>query len=214
MTEQHEQLAALREIRTIMDRSSRFISLSGLSGIGAGLSALAGAAAIQWHLSSRDLQYQDLYKGVAKQETGLFLASVAVLVLILAISTAVYFTTRNAHKVKQSVWNNQAQRVVVNLSIPLAAGGVFCLVLLYHQYYPLIAPSMLVFYGLALINCGKYTYRDIRSLGFFELALGLLTCFFVEFGFIAWTFGFGILHVVYGIVMYYKYERSPQQVLN
>ncbi|WP_247232177.1 hypothetical protein [Telluribacter sp. SYSU D00476] len=214
MTEQHEQLAALREIRTIMDRSSRFISLSGLSGIGAGLSALVGVAAIQWHLSSRGLTYQNLYNDPVKQETGLFLAAVAVVVLILAISTAVYFTTRNAHKVKQSVWNSQAQRVVVNLSIPLAAGGVFCLVLLYHQYYSLIAPSMLVFYGLGLINCGKYTYRDIRSLGFCELALGLLACFIVDYGFLAWALGFGVLHLVYGAVMYYKYERSPQQVLN
>lgn len=196
-----------------MDRSSRFISLSGLSGIGAGMSALVGVAAVWWHLSSRGLTYQDLHTGAVRQETGWFLAAMAVVVLILAISTAVYFTTRNAHKVKQSVWNSQAQRLVVNLSVPLAAGGVFCLVLLYHQYYSLIAPSMLVFYGLALINCGKYTYGDIRSLGFCELALGLLTCFFVEYGLLAWALGFGVLHLVYGAVMYYKYERSSQQVL-
>ena len=40
-----EQLQNLAEIRSLMERSSRFISLSGLSGVGAGVCALVGSAA-------------------------------------------------------------------------------------------------------------------------------------------------------------------------
>src|SRR5678815_1438909 len=43
MSEQQQSLSAIRDIRQMMERSSRFISLSGLSGISAGICALVGA---------------------------------------------------------------------------------------------------------------------------------------------------------------------------
>ena len=43
MNVQDQHLDALRDIQRIMQRSSRFISLSGLSGIAAGVWALVGA---------------------------------------------------------------------------------------------------------------------------------------------------------------------------
>lgn len=45
-----EQLQQLSEIRLLMERSSRFISLSGLSGVGAGVSALIGSAIAYWRI--------------------------------------------------------------------------------------------------------------------------------------------------------------------
>jgi len=71
----------------------------------------------------------------------------------------------------------------------------------------LIAPVMLVFYGLALINASKYTLNDIRYLGYAETVIGLIACFFVDYGLLAWTIGFGALHIIYGLMMFYKYEK-------
>lgn len=208
MIHQHEQLATLQEIRSIMDRSSRFISLSGLSGVFAGLVALVGAGAVKWYLFSRNIRYSDLFNLPLKPDTAIFLALVAAVVLTGAIGAAFYFTLLNAQKVKQPVWNSQGKRLLISLSIPLLTGAVFCLVLLYHGILYLIAPAMLIFYGLGLINCSKYTFRDIHYLGLCEVVLGLISSIFIGWGLLSWTFGFGVLHIVYGTLMYYKYERA------
>jgi hypothetical protein len=96
---------------------------------------------------------------------------------------------------------------VINLAIPLAVGGIFCAILLYHGIVYLMAPAMLIFYGLALVNGSKYTLTDIRYLGLSEIVLGVFAAFFIGYGLLAWAIGFGVLHIVYGTLMYYKYER-------
>jgi len=207
MNQQQEQLAALQEIRNIMDRSSRFISLSGLSGIAAGLTALAGAAVVKWYLSQHHISYHGNPSLNLSSDVILFLLLIALVVLVVALALASFFTIRRARKNNHRIWDNTSQRLVMNLAIPLAVGGAFCAVLLYHGILYLVAPAMLVFYGLALINGSKYTYSDIRYLGFCELVLGLLSSFFVGYGLLSWTVGFGVLHVVYGTLMYFKYER-------
>ncbi|WP_114783351.1 hypothetical protein [Botryobacter ruber] len=207
MNQQHEQLATLREIRNIMDRSSRFISLSGLSGVAAGVCALMGAGVVKWYLNTHNIRYRTAVQAGLNQSTLLFLVGVALVVLVLALGSAIYFTTRKARKQQQRIWDSKVQRLLLNLAIPLAAGGLFCMVLLYHGIIYLVAPSMLVFYGLALINGSKYTLSDIRYLGICELVLGLVACIFIGYGLLSWAFGFGVLHILYGTIMYYKYER-------
>ncbi len=207
MNRQQDQLATLHEIRNIMDRSSRFISLSGLSGVAAGISALLGAGVVKWHLVSRNIDYRQNLGLNLPVESVVFGLAVAALVFVLAVCSAIYFTARNARKSNHRVWDSKTERMLANLFIPLAAGGVFCAVLLYHNLLFLVAPVMFIFYGCALINASKYTLNDIRYLGFLEIILGLLSGFFVGYGLIAWTVGFGVLHIVYGALMYFKYER-------
>ena len=207
MNQQQDQLEALHEIRNIMDRSSRFISLSGLSGVFAGLSALVGAAVVKWYFSLQNINYYSDQTSNFSREDILFLLAVAAGVLVLAFSTATYFTARNARKKNQRTWDNQSKRLLVNLAIPLATGGVFCAILFYHGILYLVAPAMLIFYGLALLNGSKYTLGDIRYLGIIEIILGLVACVFVGYGLMLWTVGFGMLHIVYGALVYFKYER-------
>lgn len=207
MNQQQDQLEALHEIRNIMDRSSRFISLSGLSGVAAGLTALAGAAVVKWHLSQYNVTYSQDSGATLTWSSIQFMMAVALGVLILAIGSALYFTARKAKLNNHRLWDSKSRRLLVNLAIPLAAGGIFCAILLYHGILYLVAPAMLVFYGLALINGSKYTYGDIRYLGICEVILGLLVSFFTGYGLLAWTVGFGVLHMVYGTLMYFKYER-------
>ena len=207
MNQQHDQLEALHEIRNIMDRSSRFISLSGLSGVFAGLSALVGAAVVKWYFSQHNINYYNDLASNLTQENILFVFTVAIVVLILAFCTATYFTVRNARKKNHNTWDNQSKRLLLNLAIPLAAGGAFCAILIYHNLLYLVAPAMLVFYGLALLNGSKYTLGDIRYLGIFEIILGLIAGVFVGYGLLLWTVGFGMLHIVYGALVYFKYER-------
>lgn len=208
MIEQDEQLQTLHEIRSIMDRSTRFQSLSGLSGIFIGLIALAGAGAVQWYLTVHQLSYAEVYRGGVSADAARYIVLAAAVVFALAAGCAMYFTMLKAQKARQSVWTSQAKRLLINFCLPLAVGGVFCGILFYHGIGYLIAPAMLIFYGLALFNASKYTFADLRSLGLCEIALGVVGCFVVEYGLLAWVLGFGLLHILYGGIMYYKYEKK------
>ncbi|MGB0522954.1 MAG: hypothetical protein ACPGJS_08330 [Flammeovirgaceae bacterium] len=212
MTSPKEQLEALSDIRSMMERSSRFISLSGLSGIFAGLTALVGAYLAYLRLNQYYISEKTLRAGVrlftANPETIYDLVVIALGVLVVALSFGVYFTTRNAKRKGQKIWDPIAQRLILNLFIPLAAGGIFCLILIYHQMTGLVPAATLIFYGLALINASKYTLRDIWYLGICETILGLIACFYIGYGLIFWAIGFGVLHIIYGTVMYIKYEAK------
>ena len=207
-----ESLDTLQAIRSLMERSSRFISLSGLSGVSAGICALIGATVAGVYLGrfdGQELNYDNFYeleRWGMKVNTFMFLD--AGLVLVFAVLSAIYFTTRKAKQKGLKVWDAVTRRLVLSLAVPLLAGGVFILALLYHGIIGLVAPCTLLFYGLGLVNASKYTLDDVRQLGYAQIVLGLLTCFNVGYGLESWAFGFGFLHIAYGLYMYYKYERS------
>lgn len=207
MNKEQDQLATLHEIRNIMDRSSRFISLSGLSGVAAGISALIGAFVVKGYLVTHHINYRQHLDLQLTGESIIFMLAVAAIVFVCALCSATYFTARNARRSNQRIWDSKTERMLLNLFIPVAAGGIFCAILIYHNLLYLVAPVMLIFYGCGLLNASKYTLSDIRYLGFIEIVLGLLAGFFVHYGLLAWTLGFGVLHIVYGLLMYFKYER-------
>jgi len=211
MDQQKEHLKNLSEIRSLMESSTKFLSLSGLAGVFIGIIALCGAVVAYLYLSLdifSDNYYIHLSRGqVFNFGNVAFFVTDAIIVLILALTAGTIFTIRKAHKNGQAVWNAAVKKFLINLFIPLIAGGLFCLVLLYYHVIILIAPAMLVFYGISLVSASVFTFKVIRYLGYSEIILGLAACFFVGYGLIFWAVGFGFLHIIYGIVMRIKYER-------
>ena len=202
-------LETLAEIKHLMERSSRFISLSGLSGVFSGVYALAGAYAAYSYLNLDGLGYlsgREFYEPFTHDSTFPFLLSDALLVLVLAIGTGIFLTTRKAKKDGNSIFDNTARKLIMNLIIPLFTGGLFCLALIYQGALILVPSSMLIFYGLSLVHASSYTRNDIRVLGMIEIALGLISLFVIGYGLLFWALGFGVMHIVYGSYMYYKYE--------
>lgn len=197
----------LNHIRDIMERSSRFLSLSGLSGVLAGIYALIGAAAAFWVLNHNQLKPNYTRFQAQDNTTVIILIGIAVVVLGAALITGVLFSVRRARKIGVRLWGATSRRLFINLIIPLATGGIFVLLMTQKGYYGLSAPLMLIFYGLALINASKYTLPDIRSLGMAEIILGLINTAMIGYGLYFWAAGFGLLHIIYGIAMYLKYER-------
>lgn len=203
----------INEIKNLMERSSRFLSLSGLSGIAAGTSALIGAAIAFFNLNyttrylSRDLYFIEGYSSKMRESIQ-FLVIVALAVLSVALLSAAFFTIRKTRHSNEKIWSQTTRRLLVQLFIPLAAGGIFCALLIYHHMIFLIAPCTLLFYGMALLNASKYTLREIQWLGISEIILGLLATFWLGYGLIFWAMGFGVLHIIYGIAMYIKYDRK------
>lgn len=193
-------LEDLKDIKDIMDRSSRFISLSGLSGVCAGVFALVGA-----YLAYQTVYYQQAYVDyrVAVIDTGsiLKLIGIALGVIILSFLFGIYFTTKKAKEKNQKLWDRSTKLLLGNFFIPLAAGGILCLMLLVKGYIGFVAPFTLIFYGLALVNASKYTLSQIKSLGVMEIILGLIATHYIGYGLVFWALGFGVLHIVYGLLI-------------
>lgn len=198
-------LEDLKDIKSMMERSSRFISLSGLSGVGAGIFALIGAY-LAYQTVYFEQDYLSYRKAIMDIPTVAALFGIAVGVLVLSIGSGYYFTQRKANRNQQKLWNTQTRLLLINLMIPLVVGGLLCIILLSKGFIGLVAPLTLIFYGLALINASKYTLSEIRGLGICQVIIGLIGCQFVGYGLILWALGFGIMHIVYGIMMYLKYE--------
>ncbi|NVJ48459.1 MAG: hypothetical protein HWE21_10650 [Cytophagia bacterium] len=197
----------IAEIRQMMEKSSRFISLSGLSGIMAGIYALIGAF-IAWKLAytSEQMIYgEPTNRDVWGNLTYLILDAAGV--FLLTLITGIGLSVKKAKKHGVKSWDKTTQKLIINLFIPLIAGGILIIVLYLNGIVGLIAPTTLIFYGLGLINASHYTYRDIRYLGLLEVALGLIASFVVGYGLLIWAIGFGLLHIVYGTLMYFKYDK-------
>ncbi len=201
----------LKAIREIMERSSRFLSLSGLSGIFAGLCALAGAA-VAWFfiLDFGQVEYNEFMggkSGLFNSDLRLYFVLDAFFVFVFAMLGVVYFSQRKAGKSGQKFWTNSTRQLLIHLMIPMVTGGVFTLILVFKSNIDLIASVMLIFYGLSLVNAGKFTFGEIHYLGLTEIVLGILAGVFVRHGLLIWAIGFGVMHIVYGAVMYYRYEK-------
>ena len=195
----------LKEIKDIMNRSTRFISLSGLSGVSTGITALAGAY-LAYQTIFKEQDYL-VYNAVElSSESVRYLLLIAIGTLILAIGAAIFFTSRNTKKKNQSVWDQQTKRLLINLSIPLITGGLLCLMLLLRGFVGLLPPMALIFYGLALVNASKYTLPEIRSLGLIEIFLGLIAIQFIDYGLLLWAAGFGVIQIIYGLIIQGRYK--------
>lgn len=202
----------LKEIRKMMETSSKFLSLSGLSGISAGLIALIGSL-YAWYIigvfNTKALHYAAIGKFeeyALNLEYNLII--IALLILILAISFGFLFTYRSAKKKKQNLFTPISFKLAWSLGLPLAFGGVFTILLYFKGFYSIIGASTLMFYGLSLLNASKYVHPEIKYLAVCQMSLSLLSILFLEYSLYFWAFGFGILHIIYGSIMYFKYDRK------
>lgn len=190
----------------MMEKSSKFLSLSGLSGVIAGVAAILGAAFAYFYLL-RDPSLTDYNR---MQEMGILLAD-AILVLIVSLGAGVCLTIKKAKNNDQKLFNKLTYRIIYSLAVPLVSGGLFCLIYLYKGDLRTVIAATLLFYGLALVNASKYTYGEIHYLGLTEIALGLAAAVCGRYGVLFWVLGFGVCHIVYGLAMYLKYDIKKDE---
>lgn len=201
MRDEQEYIQDITEMRSMMERSSRFMSLSGLAGVMAGIYALAGAF-VAWYI----LGFQP-GAPVTTESNLQLLVLVGFIVLVLAIGTAFLLSWKKAGRRQEKFGNPVGKRLLINMGVPLVAGGLLVLIMIAKGMTGFIAPFTLLFYGLAQYSAGKYTYDEMKSLGLINLGLGLVGAYFTEYGLLLWALGFGVVHIVYGIYMHYRYER-------
>jgi uncharacterized membrane protein HdeD (DUF308 family) len=207
----------ISSIKNIMERSTRFISLSGLSGVMAGVYALVGAGLVYLSAPEYLKQYLNPYSHYTVQDVNfsggyvVFVAEstlIAMAVLLLSIVTGIFLTVNKAKRKGQGVWNESSRSLLKKGLLPLLTGSCFVVIALLSNQNELIVPGCLIFYGLSLASASQYTYGDVKWLGIIDIILGLLALIFPYYGFIIWALGFGVLHILYGTFMYFKYERE------
>lgn len=206
MKKERDYIRDITEIRTMMERSSKFLSLSGWAGIMAGIYALAGAYIAYAFLN---FQPEELFYSSSGTSSSNMLEVVllGLTILSLALVTAVLLSYKRAGKRGEKLWNPTAKQLLINMAVPLVTGGLLIILMIYKGLIGLIAPFSLLFYGLALFIAGRYTYKEVRTLGLIQIILGLISSYFIEYGLLIWALGFGIVHIIYGLYMNYKYEK-------
>lgn len=196
-----KQLEDIKAIREMMEKSSKFLSFSGLSGVLAGATAILGAAFAWLYL----LRNPEATNYNLTQEIIILLAD-ALIVLLLSIGFAFYFSWKKAKRLKVKLINKTTLKTLYNLFVPLISGGIFSIICLFRGEVEIIAAITLIFYGLGLVNASKYTFEEIHYLGITEIVLGIAAAIFLSHGILFWTIGFGVCHIVYGLIMYKKYD--------
>ncbi len=206
--EANKYLNDISEIKNMMNKSSRFISLSGLSGILAGIYSLIGAFLAYQIIYSKEYSFGTYRNLIVTEDSMIQLFSIAFGVIVFSLITGIILSTKKAKGQGEKIWDASSKRLLINFMIPLATGGIFILFLIEKEIYGYVAPLTLIFYGLACVNASKYTLGDVRYLGVTLLILGLISAYFIGFGLLFWALGFGLCHLFYGSVMYFKYERK------
>ena len=214
MTQHNQSLEDIQHIKKMMEQSGRFISLSGLSGIAAGICALIGAYFAHCYILAWGIEYWSMdlpSRQTASTSEALLLGHLVVIALLTFIGaflSAFLFTYLKSRKDNASMWSSATIRLFWNMVIPLAVGAVFLVKMILVGDFGLVAPGCLIFYGLALVNASKYTLGEIRYLGYGQLLLGMINLLMIGYGLYFWAIGFGLLHIIYGAAMWWKYERE------
>ena len=210
MNAKNESLQELQHIKKMMERSTKFSSLSGLSGVAAGTCALVGVwfavrSIADWkssHVNNPEAPMEEL-------ATQLLLIAVAT--FIAAVISAFIFIYLRCKKLDIPVLGMSARRVIINIAIPLFMGSLFVFRLATTGAYNLIPPACLIFYGLGLVNASKYTLNVVRYLGFTQLIIGVINLLVLGYGLIFWGVGFGLIHIIYGVIIWWKYEKNGSE---
>ncbi|MGN0004125.1 MAG: hypothetical protein ACI35V_11885 [Sphingobacterium composti] len=203
---QKDLINQIGQIKSLMEKSSKFMSISGLSGVLIGSYALVGAfvAYVLIYGFNSQFGFRDHYVNNANIPS---LLIIAISVLVVSIGTGYYMAKQKAKKSGQSVWNPTSKALFKAMAVPLLTGGLLSLIFIYKGDYGMIASTMLIFYGLSLSAASNFTFKELRWLGILDIILGLLALCLPGYGIYFWALGFGILHIIYGLIVHQRYEK-------
>ncbi|HBS85602.1 MAG: hypothetical protein A2W91_14435 [Bacteroidetes bacterium GWF2_38_335] len=211
MNQKEEQLEALKDIRNLMERSSKFLTLNGFAGVFVGIIAMAGGVITLLWLDNKNMVYEDFFN-VSPSTNGFsnmyFLFAISGAVLFFSILVSSIMTMSKAKKKNYKIWDATTRKVLFHFFLPMVVGGILCLIFVHKGLFPMVAPFMLIFFGLALISCSKYTFNELKVLGIIETILGLIAAVYLQYGLYFWMVGFGLLNIIYGLFMFFKYEKN------
>ncbi len=198
----------LSHIRQMMEKSSRFNSLSGISGVVAGMAALLGVCVVLFLIKPAEFFIPIKIPHYNYSSELIVSIAIGLAVLVIGVTGFFFLSYLRGKSSNTPLWTTAVKDLLLTSGTPLIAGGAVCLALLYHHLEIFLVPATLIFYGISLVNAGQYTHLELRTLGILQLILGCVALFIPELGFWLWAFGFGILHIIFGFLIHTKYKAS------
>lgn len=189
----------LRVIRDLMERSTKYSTFSGLSGVLAGTASITGC--IVTHLLQRRFPDPASFRIP-------FLLTWS-LVILCAIGGDFLLTKRRATRVGKRIVSRLGKQMVIASAPGLGTGALLTLYFLSHNLLADIFPMWMLAYGIAVCAVGLFSQREVSWLGAAFLAAGTITLLLPLFGLTAlpalglimMAVTFGGFHIVYGIAV-------------
>jgi hypothetical protein len=185
-TDLREAREDLRVIRQVMERSTRYSTLSGLSGVLVGLVAVMGAFVTRAlpHIYTHPLR----------------LGAIWFIVLLLAVGIDFGRNKRRAALVGKRVVSPLGVHIIGAALPAFFAGAVFTAFCALHHLLPDIWGVWMLCYGLAICAVGLYSVRPVSYLGGAFVLAGALTLLLpITQPLDMMWITFGGFHVFYGL---------------
>lgn len=185
----------LRVIRQTMERSTKYSTLSGLSGVLIGLVAIAGVVATQITLAQTPA-LRDSTAGA------LYLAGIWLPALALAVTIEFLCNKRRASRVGKHLFSHLGAHILVAAAPAFLAGAVLTLFFSLHHLLFYIWGVWMLCYGAAICAVGLFSVRPVSVLGAAFVVAGALTFLLpVSAQLTMMAVTFGGFHIFYGILM-------------
>ena len=199
-------LQSLQEIKSMMQRTSKFTSISGWSGVWVGVVGLLAALVAYFIIFNQEMQLYGLQPDNTRDFELIILAFVT---LVIACVGGFYFMIRKTNKDQEKFITPTTKRILIRFIFVLLIGAAICFCLYRQLSFVYMAPTTLLFYGLVLYNIARDTVIEIKYLAYTEILLGIFSFYFIANGLLFWALGFGLAHVIFGLIMVKKYENKP-----
>lgn len=210
-----EQLNNLQDIKNLMESSSRFTSLSGLSGVSAGIVAIIGSLVVSNSLgigifekAQGIMDYTTSSTPSGDGKTLQFLIITALAVFTFAAISALFFAGRKARSNDAKLMGSSGRKFIFNHSLFLLTGALFSVILINYGIYFLVVPVLLMFFGMGLISASKFSFNVIRNLGIAEIALGLTLAMMPVYALLFFVIGFGVMNIIFGLIVHFNYDKK------
>ena len=204
----------LDDIRDMMSKSSRFQAISGWSIIVIGVFAAIASLMAATVIGIVDVPFFGNLQRYATLNTPTKIQAAAVIALVLftvcLLTVFIFAIVKSKRHNLRFTFDKRMAQMLLAFFIPLLAGGLFSMAMVLQHHYGLTSSIMLMFYGLALINCSHYTYPILRWLGYTELLIGIIDCFTMSHALLFWFLGFSVAHILFGIIYVIMFDRKTE----
>jgi hypothetical protein len=178
----------LRYIRETMERSQSFTAVSGVGGVLMGLIAL-GATFL-----------------AVRSETTEAWVTVWMSAAVLSLGIALVAMTMKARAAGGSLLVGAGRKFAWNLTPPLLVGGLLTVAMTQMGAATLLPGVWLLLYGTGVVTGGAFSVRVVPLMGLAFMLVGAAALFApAAWGNLFMAGGFGLLHIVFGIVIWRKH---------
>lgn len=181
----------LRVIRELMERSTKYSTFSGPSGILAGAASIVGCV-VTHSLATRP-PGSDSFRIP-------FLITWS-MVILFAIGADFLLMKRRAARVGKRIVSRLGKQMVFAAGPGLGTGVLLTLYLLQHNMLTNVYPFWMLSYGIAVCAVGQFSQREVKALGVAFLLAGTLTLLMPGWGLPLMALSFGGFHIIYALLI-------------